>query len=367
MISLVRTVSSQTKCTCAKALLNLLTDENLLDITSSGAIRIFASLASIPFAPVQKVCSKGFHLMTMTATRRREFVKNPAVLHALFNMVKGTVCTSTRVKIRLGISVINLLACPETNFEAMKAGSLSCLKIVATMGQESLRDATARLIVTLASDPKFHPMLLREPVVAMLILILQEHESVSTFHVAIHGLSCLSQYADFKKLLIRDKCIEALIGMTFQGRVTDEKIAREICATYTHLSYVHEQVDAMIQTNAFAVSLGVLYSMGLTATYEAKTLVLIMIRNISESLVARRYLVDEGIFGMLVQILLQDTAEVAAQGTPKVFDELETPGIGSLGYAAMIRIVFNLANVPALHDALLRSGVMTLLRAMCLP
>lgn len=367
MISLVRTVSSHTKCTCAKALLNLMTDENIMMITSSGAIRIFASLASNPFSPVQKVCSKGFHLMTINVNRRREFVKNRAVLHSLFNMMKGTSTTSSRVKNRLGISIINLLSCPETNFDAIKAGALSCLKVVATLGHEQLRDATGRLIITLASDIKFHSLLAKEPIVPMLILILQEHETPEVFEVAIQGLCCLAGFETFKKIMFRDKAIEAMIGTIFSGKVSEIRIAREICRSFTHLSFVYEQIDSIIATNAFAIALSVMDEAGLTAVNDCRTLLFILARNLSEPTIARKYLVDQGIFQLLVKILLRDSYEVSQMPPPVKGENSETPGIKSLGYAIMLKIILNLSSIPQLHVQLMQQGLMPLIRFICLP
>jgi hypothetical protein len=367
MISLVRTVSSQTKCNCAKALLNLVTDENLLFITNSGAVRIFATLSTIPFAPVQSVCSKGFHVLTSNRLRRGEIVKVRPVIQSLFHMIKSAVSTmSSNVKIRLGMSVINLLACASSNTEAISAGGLSCLKIIATMEFEELREAVARLILNLALDEKFHNVLLREPVIAVLILILQKHSTRVSFAVAINGLSCLSQISVFKKILLKDLALEALIGMIISGKVSEQVICHEITRTWAHLSYVMEQAEPIIRSGRLGLALEIMHGSGLASSADTQTLMILIIRNLSESLNARIFIVEQDIFRLLVKILLNDSQRTIKLD-PAMTPANEHHGIKSLGYAAMVKIIYNLSLVPPLHQLLVAQGLMELFQNICLP
>eukprot|EP01035_Chromulina_nebulosa_P026197 gene26197-34271_t len=142
MISLVRSVADSTRIICAKALLNLITDDNLPTIRESGAVRVFATLSSLHNPPVQFICAKGFYLLSITASRREELVQRRTILQSLFNMVK---CQSTRIRVQVGITICNLLACSATN-------------------KAELREATARVIINMAMDPSLHKALLREPI-----------------------------------------------------------------------------------------------------------------------------------------------------------------------------------------------------------
>jgi hypothetical protein len=387
MISLVRTVSSQTKCNCAKALLNLITNDNLSFITASGAVRIFASLSTIPFPPVQSVCSKGFHILTSNSLRRSEMVKVRTVISSLFHMIKSASTTmSSNVKIRLGMAVINLLSCKSSNTEAISAGALSCLKIIVTMEFEELREAVARIILNLSLDEKFHNVLIREPIVPILILILQKHLTPVSFAVAINGLSCLSQIPLFKKILLRDLALEALIGMIIGGKVADSSICYEICRTWTHLSYSVEQAEPIIRSGRLGLALEIMHGSGLSNLSDIQTLIILLVRNLSEAVKARIYIVEQDIFRLLVKILLDDS-EKAIKHDPKSVttttsssssSSSDVPpsspqlhqhwtGIKSLGYAAMIKIVFNLCQVPGLHSLLVAQGLMQLFQYICLP
>ncbi|RYG96107.1 hypothetical protein EON65_54925, partial [archaeon] len=306
MIALVRTVSSQTKCTCAKALLNLVSDENLPSIVVSGAIRVFASLSTSPFVPVQTVCSKGFHLLTLNEKRRQELVRNRAVAQALFHMVKCSTSSSSRVKIRLGISVTNLLSCNATCRDAIQAGALSCLKIVATMDFEELRDACARTILHMANDQHMHTLLFKEPVVAILLLIIQRHKAPTTFELAMRALRCLSQIESFRKPFFRDQGFEALISAVYSGNVVRRSIAQEICKAWTNLSYVHDHADPMIRSGSLALALQILQQSHLAGLCQTRMLLLVMVRNITDSSMAREYILLQGIFGSMVKVILED-------------------------------------------------------------
>jgi hypothetical protein len=367
MIALVRTVSSQTKCNCAKALLNLVTDDNLSYITNSGAVRIFATLSTIPFAPVQSVCSKGFHVLTSNRLRRSEMVKVRTVIQSLFHMIKSaSTSMSSNVKIRLGMSVINLLSCSSSNAEAISAGALSCLKIIATMDFEELREAVARIILNLALDEKFHNVLLREPIVAILILILQKHTTQVSFAVAINGLSCLSQIPIFKKILLRDLALEALIGMIITGKVSDQFICHEMCRTWAHLSYVMEQAESIIRSGRLGLAMEIMHGSGLAISADTQTLIAVIIRNLSESLKARVFIVEQDIFRLLVRIFLNDS-ERTIKTDPTNSSQSDQSSIKSLGYAAMVKILYNLSLVPHLHQLLVNQGLMELIQHICLP
>ena len=87
VISLVRTISPITKQLCARALLNLLTDDNLPALKEASAIRIFGTLSYVDNIPTQNICARGFLIFTATEDRRLSLKDRPAIMHALFSMV----------------------------------------------------------------------------------------------------------------------------------------------------------------------------------------------------------------------------------------------------------------------------------------
>eukprot|EP01032_Pedospumella_encystans_P014519 gene14519-16666_t len=346
MISLVRTVSDNTKLICAKALLNLVTDDNLHAMEHSGAVRVFATLSMRPVPVLQQICSKGFYLLTLNVHRRTTLVSSVPVLQALFNMVK---CQSSRTRIRIGTAVCNLLSCPATNKAAISAGALSVVKIIATMDFEELREATARVIINLAQDESLQDLMLRQPIVEILVLILQQSSNY-TFECAIMAFSCLSQTKQFKKTLVSRGGISALIGTIITGKVCTPLVAEEVCRCLCHLSYNSDNAESMVRNGHLILSMQAIYLSGLCSADTALLITLAM-RNLSESLPARKYLIDQGAFKLLVSIITDFTFSRYCC---------------TIMYSAMVTFVYNLALVPALHASLVEQGLMSLLERICL-
>jgi len=345
MIALVRSVANSTRIICAKALLNLITDDNLPTIRDSGAVRVFATLSALNNPPIQFVCAKGYYLLSLTQARREELVQRRAILQSLFNMVK---CQSARIRVKVGITICNLLACPVTNKAAIKAGALSVAKILATMDFEELREATARVLINLALDASLHKSLLREPIVPILVLILHQSEGF-TFECAIFALSCLSHHDAFKPMLI-DKGLPAIISIILGGKLYSPNVANEACRTICNVSYMHREAYSMVASGHLILAMRAIYHGGICTTDSSILLVLAM-RNMSELLAARQYLIEQNGFTLLVEIIRDFSANKFHC---------------SIIYSAAITMIFNLALIPTLHEALLSQGLMEILQRICL-
>jgi hypothetical protein len=99
------------------------------------------------------------------------------------------------------MAVCNLLACPESQVAAIQAGGLSVLKIIATMEYEELREATARVIITLLDNTSLHAALAKEPLTQVLVLIAQESDRWA-FECAINAFAFMAQSDIFRMNLI---------------------------------------------------------------------------------------------------------------------------------------------------------------------
>lgn len=346
MIALVRSVSNSTKIICARAMLNMVSDENLQFIKDAGAVRVFASLSSTHNLPIQNVCARGYFLFTLNTKRRMELVQRRPILQALYNMVK---CSSSRIKIKVGTSVCNLLSCPESCIPAIKAGALSVIKIIATMDFEELREATARVIINLAQDVSLHHILLKEPIVPILVLILQQSTDY-TFECAIFALSCLSQSVTFKPLLIEKDCISALIGTIIGGKVCVPVIAEEVSRCIAHLTYCYEKAETIIASGNLLLALQAIYLSGI-CSYDCALLIVLILRNISEFAPARKYIIEQDGFKLLVAIVNDFTYGC--------YD-------CSLLYSAIISCMYNLSLVSTTRDILVKQGIIVLLKRICL-
>jgi hypothetical protein len=268
------------------------------------------------------------------------------VLQALYNMVK---CQSSRTRIRIGTAVCNLLSCPVTNKAAINAGALSVVKIIATMDFEELREATARVIINLAQDESLQDLMLRQPIVEILVLILQQSTNY-TFECAIMAFSCLSQTKLFKSTLVSRGGITALIGTIITGKVCTPLVAEEVCRCLCHLSYNFDNAESMVRNGHLILSMQAIYLSGLCSADTALLITLTM-RNLSEAVSARRHLIDQGAFKLLVSI---------------ISDFSFSRYCCTIMYSAMVTFVYNLSLVPNLHISLVNQGIMSLLGRICL-
>lgn len=346
MISLVRTVSNSTKLTCVKALLNLVTDENIPAMKASGSVRVFASLSTVPHLPIQRICSKGFYLLTLNRQRRLALTSSVPALQALFNMVKSS---SPRTRIRIGTAICNLLACHETNQTTIKAGALNTVKIIATMDFEELREATARMMINLAHDDALQLVMLQQPIVEILVLILQQSSNY-TFECAMMAMSCLSQMDKFKSSLVEKGGITALIGTIITGKVGTPLLAEEVCRCLCHMSYNITTAEHMVANGHLVLSMQAIYLGGL-CTADTALLIALTMRNISESQSARHFVIDQGAFEMMVSIITDFTYSRYCC---------------TIMYAAVVTFIYNLSLLFELHEKLLQQGLMLLLQRICL-
>lgn len=407
MISLVRTVNYSTKCTCAKGLINLIHDNNLQYINESGAIRIFASLSTIPNYLIQKLCSKGFYLLTINKKRRIEFIKNITVLQSLFHMIKLNNITSSRVKIRLGISIINLLACPLTCQAAIQAGALSCLKIIATMDFEELREAVARIILNLAllkptnnyesnTSTSFlvnltpaavefcQKQFYKEPVIPILIYILQNFKNYTTMTIAISSISCLSSKDLYRNKIINEMALESLISCIFNKQIKDINMCQEICRILTQLSYLTNKVNSIISTENLSIALQIIQASNLfnsVTSFKTQVLLVLIIRNFSENFNSCKLIVQQDLFKMCFKILSDTTAILKNTFDERITNEFDSiplndtkltdievkNRIGSLLISATIKLIFNLASHVELHEQLIQQGVIEIIHMICIP
>ena len=126
MIALVRTVHGNTKRLCARAFLNLITEDNMDAMVDAGVVRTLAALSTVDEPRTQFLCARGFLVFTAHAKGRLDLVSRRHAQQALYNMVH---LDDMRTLIVVGKAVCNMLACDESCMSAVHSGALSCLKV----------------------------------------------------------------------------------------------------------------------------------------------------------------------------------------------------------------------------------------------
>eukprot|EP01041_Mallomonas_annulata_P005817 gene5817-11737_t len=270
MISLVRSVSITTRRLCARSLLNMLNEINTKMMLDAGVIRAFANLSLINCVHTQFICARAFLIFTYTEKAREEICNRRSVLHSLLGLVK---CDSNKTKGIVGKAVCNILACPVTRKAAIIGGALSVLKIIATFKVEELRERTAMVLIVMAKTPSLYDFLLREPIIPVLVLILQESGPLA-FECAIFALSSLSANAVFRELLINKGCVSAI--------VTTVRVAEEICRCFCYISFLHSEAETIVSNGNMLLGLHAIHRSGICSKGAAE-MIAIILRNLTSS------------------------------------------------------------------------------------
>jgi len=366
LIALVRSGSNTTKQLAVRAMLNMLNSDAQLDaIVSSGTIAALASLSEINNGLIQTMCARGFLVCsTWSDKSRAELCARHNTLTALFGLLKSG--KETKMTVLVGRAVCNLLADPASRRAVVSAGGLSVLKIIATTTFDELRESTARVIMILVGDKSVHPFLLREPIVSVLVYILQDKSSWS-LNCAVGAFTSLAQQAEFRPTLIEKGCIPAIVGAVLNGRVTSIAITEEICRILCLLSYETMLVDVMLKGHVL-VAMYCLYKGKLCSTYGANMMA-ITLRNMSGGIEQERV--------SSTDVIDVDTPSASAMRACEYIVEQE--GFRLLGwllhdyhlhnpylYRSIVITLHNLCKVESLHERMIQQNFMRVLYQVAL-
>lgn len=358
LISLVRSGSNSTKQLAVRAMLNMLTSEEQLDaIISSGVMAALASLAEINNTLIQTMCARGFLMCSIWNDKSRaELCSRHKTLDSLFGLLKSG--KETKMTVLVGRAVCNLLADPLSRRAVVNAGGLAVLKIIATTAFDELREATARVIMLLVGDKSIHSYLLREPVVSVLVYILQD-KSAWSLNCAVGAFTSLAQQSQFRPSLIEKGCIPAIVGAVLKGRVTSVAVTEEICRILCLLSYEDAHVDTMLKGHVL-VALYCLYKGKLCSTYSAN-LMAITLRNISGGIEKEKVCSTDVI----------DVDTPSASATRACEYIIEQEGFRLMGwllhdyhshnpyiYRSIVITLHNLCKVESLHERMIHQNFM---------
>lgn len=278
MISLVRSVSHTTKQLAARAMLNMLvTEENLTAVIDAGVIRAFGTLAAVNDSKTRSICAKGFLLFSACEKGRAELALRRNAMQALFGLLKSG--KQSKMVVVVGKAVCNLLASNTTRRAAVHAGALPVLKLLATSETEELLEAAARVIVILSDDASLHTALKTEPLVAVLVYILEKSNGW-ILECVMHAFTNLARHRAFRVDLIEKGCIPAIVHALISGKVTSMIVAEEVCRCLCLLSYESSKVEVMITHGHILVVLYSLYKGKLCNPFCAHMMVVIL-RNLS--------------------------------------------------------------------------------------
>lgn len=354
MIALVRTVEDKTKLICARSVMNLISDDNIEALKEAGAIRVFASIATVNNQHINNQCAQGFLIFTTTPARREDICNRRPAMQALFLMIKSP---SPQCRIIVGMTVCNLLACPKSQRSAINAGALQVLKIICTMEYPQLREASARVIINLVQEKSLHPLLLAtNQFVPMINCVLHKsgdgtnpsHENAITiFNCCAHAMSAVSYVEEFRDHVLTSFGHSTLVNAVLTGRVDTIEVATEIVRTFCLLSYETDKIPMMIDSHVL-LTLHMLYKKGLLTPASA-AMCGIMIRNAS--------------------IVAERRAQLVSGGAILLLRALYRPLVEK-NHSLMTSIIITLDELSKeddLHETLMEQGTMAMIYDAVLP
>lgn len=337
MISLVRSVANATKQLCARALLNMCTDDNLKSVLDAGVCRAFSTLSSLTDPVTQNICARGFFWLSSYEIGRLDMIQRRVNLHALFALVK---CVAPRTRSAVGKAVFNLFSCKESRIAMISASGLSVLKILATMDYEDIRECVARVITGLCEDQQVHAMLVRESMVPVLVLLAKN--SYMAFDCVVNAVSCMARHRAFHADLVQKGIVSSMVNALVAGKVETKSIADEVCRAFCFLSFTAGHANAMVTNEHMLIGLHVLRARMLCSK-QAVDLVLAILRNLSHTRSVRKHLINQDCFKMLKKIMETSTGHHRIR----------------CSFAA--RFVHNMCLEPSLHEQLIEQGLMSTL------
>lgn len=354
LIALVRTVKDRTKLICARAVMNLMSDDTIEALKAAGAIRVFASIAAVQDTNINDQCAQGFLVFTTTPQRREDICARNSVLKALFLMIKSPSVTCRQI---VGRTVCNLLSCERSQRASIAAGALHVVKIISTMDYPVLREAAARVVINLMLQESLHHILLEKaPLVPMLCFIINasddetnedEEHAKYIFDCAVVAMSCVAQVQAFRMNIVGEGGVQALVKSIMDGKILSAEVAGEIVRTFTLISYEDKAIIPLVDSHIF-LALHILYRKGFL-TPETGEMIGLLLRNVVINPKTHTKLVDSGAF-LLFRALCEPLTDK------------------SVAFARAVTIVASeIGASDELHEAIVEQGIIALLHQVVLP
>jgi hypothetical protein len=301
LVCLVKSVARVTRNLCARALLNLIQPANMQQLVSGGVIRAIASIASVTTCSATKhICAKAFLSISACSIGRIEIGQRKIVLDSLFSLVNSA---NEKTKIVTGKATCNLLSSPETKVQSLQAGALNVLKIIAALSNESLREITAQTLLHLLEEPNLHPYLVKEPIVPILAMILQNSNSWA-FECALQALSCMSQYSIFRIPMVDKGFANAIVFSIVSGKISDDVLAFACARSLCHITFVEGKIESLVKEQHLMLILRTLFESNICSL---RTVVLLMlcVRNITYCAPICMDVVNDGIIRLINGMLMK--------------------------------------------------------------
>jgi hypothetical protein len=319
----------------------MLDDSSIAYYVRSNVVRAFSGLATVADSLVQAQCAKGFLVMTSTQEGRKEIAMRKTVLMALFGLIQSP---DIPTKNMVGIAIYNMLSCEYCWESLTSSGAISLVKVLVTSDSGILREASAQILVTLIRRPALHPILVREPLLQMMVEVLQ-HPAAFAFEAAICALAYLSHFPIFRVHMIDNHCATILLAALMSGNINNKHIAEEVIRCMYLLSFEKEHAAKLIEKSHVMLSMHVINRYRICSPRIARMMTFIL-RNLSYISASRETLVEEDALSLQLHLLEQYSNSKAVI------------------FSALSHFLHNLSKESYLHEKLMSGKVMDVVRMM---
>ena len=210
MIGMVRSVHHITKQVCAKALLNLLSEESLEKLCEEGLVSTISSFSKLDDEPSMRICAQVFNFLSSNEIGRSKLVEKKAALFGLLNLLKSTILTT---KVIVGKTICNLLCNEDSQEATVDVGAVAHLEKIATLGDSDSEKDCARAFFLICGSTANRQMIVDVGSTSAIILLARS-PNVETRSFAVKVIGVLAQYEDTRMELLNNNVVLALVSLT---------------------------------------------------------------------------------------------------------------------------------------------------------
>jgi len=190
MIALVRAVTTKTREVCARALLNLITEETTAKVIDCGITQGLASLCGLDSEVCLKICAQAFWTLSLHPIGRAKIASKRNSMQGLCSLIRSNVITTRTL---CGAAVLNLLLLEaDTAVLATEAGALGVVKVMCTSGDAAVQIVCAHAVAKIALLAACRAHMPKESIPQAMVLLAQQNQDEATAVAALRALTCLA-------------------------------------------------------------------------------------------------------------------------------------------------------------------------------
>lgn len=217
MICMVRAVKQFTKQVSAKALLNLLNDDNLVDLVEQhDLVKVIASLSKRPTPPKKedetllKVCAEIFLKLSGHDVGRKYLIARESTLEAVFKLMRSK---DVQTQTHTGKTACNLIACADSQTAAVSAGAVLVLKNMCTISAEGIKEHCAWSFFLVCGKEKYRNEIVKNQVLPVIILLARSINKATQLS-CVRALCNMAYHQSTRRALLESGTVAAIVRLT---------------------------------------------------------------------------------------------------------------------------------------------------------